>query len=273
MSQDRKAPKKVVIVRRKKAHAHAHHGGSWKVAYADFVTAMMAFFMVMWILGMDEQTKKAIESYFASPVGQQKAYSGGSSPISSGSSPAAVPTAALRLIVQSRQKEGFERARDRLNRRLAGPDGVGGIGARVEIVVSQDGLRIELVEGGDGEAFFPFGSPAMKPPARRALRLIAAELVALSNPVVVEGHTDAAPFGARGGYSNWELSAERANAARRVLEGSGLDPRRVVEVRGLGDRQLRRPDLPLDPSNRRISILLPFVLPPEPAAPVRSGAV
>ena len=260
------AARRVVVVRRKKVRAHAHHGGSWKVAYADFVTAMMAFFMVMWILGMDEQTKRAIESYFANPVGHEKGYSGGSSPIASGSSPGAVKTTPLRLIVRSAQQERFERAEERLLRRLNSPEGLAGIGARVEVVVNETGLRVELIEGGDGEAFFPFGSAAMKAPAREALGVIAEELKLLTNPVVIEGHTDAARFGARGGYSNWELSAERANAARRVLEGAGLDPQRVREVRGLADRELRRPDRPLDPTNRRISIYLPFVLPPEPTS-------
>ena len=264
--------KKIVIVRKKKGHAHAHHGGSWKVAYADFVTAMMAFFMVMWILGMDEQTKKAIESYFSNPIGQENGYSTGNSPIASGNSPGAVKSPPLRLIMRSAQQERFERAEAKLLSRLNSPQGLGGIGARVEIVVNENGLRVELIEGENGDAFFPFGSPVMKEPARKALAVIAEELRLLSNPVVIEGHTDAAPFGARGGYSNWELSAERANAARRVMEGAGLDPQRIKEVRGLADRELRRPEHPLDPTNRRISIFLPFVLPPEPPTSVPDAA-
>ncbi len=99
---------KVIIVKKIKKAAHGHHGGSWKVAYADFVTAMMAFFMVMWILGMDEQTKQAIEGYFSSPVGYKKGYSSGSSPLSSGSSPAAIKRESIQIAIRQLQSQRFE---------------------------------------------------------------------------------------------------------------------------------------------------------------------
>ena len=130
--------------------------------------------------------------------------------------------------------------------------------AKVDVTVSKDGLRIELVESGSGENYFPVGSTTMKPAAVIALQLITPAISALANPVVIEGHTDAATYGAGAQYNNWDLSAERANAARRVLEASGLPGARVDEVRGMADRRPRVPDDPYAAANRRISILLPY---------------
>ena len=252
--------KPIVIVKKKKVHGGGHHGGSWKVAYADFVTAMMAFFMVMWILGMNDNAKQAIEGYFSNPVGYKKGYSSGSSPISSGNSPGSVQTQPIRLIMRAYQQQRFEEAGEKIRTRIGRMSAGGQIAAQVEVVVTSSGLKVELIEGGDGENFFAFGSAALKPAARRALEVIAAELAPLGTPVVVEGHTDAAPFGTSG-YSNWELSADRANAARRVLEASGVASERIAEVRGHADRELRVPENPLDPANRRISVFLPFTVP------------
>jgi chemotaxis protein MotB len=253
---------KVIIVKKIKKGGHGHHGGSWKVAYADFVTAMMAFFMVMWILGMDEQTKKAIEGYFASPVGYKKGYSSGASPLASGASPAAVKREAVSLAVRQMQEKKFVSVQQILRTRLDSVASIGRLKAHVEVTVSKAGLRIELIEDENGDTFFPFGSAEMKEQGRTALAVIAEELTPLDNPVVIEGHTDAAQY-ARRAYTNWELSADRANAARRILEESGLARARIVEVNGLADKQLRDPTRPLDPSNRRISILLPFVTAPD----------
>jgi chemotaxis protein MotB len=122
-------------------------------------------------------------------------------------------------------------------------------------------LRIELVEDQHGETFFPFGSARMKPAGRVVLNQIAAELSVLENPVIIEGHTDAAPY-RRIEYSNWELSSDRAHAARRIIVQEGLASGRIVEVTGMADRQLKYPYDPLNPSNRRISVRLPFVTPP-----------
>ena len=252
--------KPIVIVKKKKVHGGGHHGGSWKVAYADFVTAMMAFFMVMWILGMNDQAKQAIEGYFSNPVGYKKGYSSGSSPISSGNSPGSVRTEPIRLVMRAYQQQRFEEAGEKIRTRIGRMSAGGQISAQVEVVVTTSGLKVELIEGGDGENFFAFGSAALKPAARRALEVIAAELGPLGTPVVVEGHTDAARFGTSG-YSNWELSADRANAARRVLETSGVASERIAEVRGHADRELRVPENPLDPANRRISVFLPFTVP------------
>jgi chemotaxis protein MotB len=266
--------KTIVIVKKKRGHGGGHHGGSWKVAYADFVTAMMAFFLVMWILGMDEGARSAVEGYFSNPVGYEKGYSSGNSPISSGNSPGQVQSQPIRLILRAREQERFESAGARIKAAVRENTALRQMAARVEVITTPQGLRIELVEGRDGETFFGFGSKELKPAARLILQIIALELNELSNPLVVEGHTDAAQFGSAA-YTNWELSADRANAARRTLEQFGVSGDRIREVRGYADTQPRDPQRPLDPSNRRISILLPFSSPalelddaPQPAAGV-----
>ena len=250
--------KKIVIVKKKVVAAAGHHGGSWKVAYADFVTAMMAFFMVMWILGMDDKTKKAIEGYFANPVGYKKGYGAGSSPVSAGSSPTTVQRAPLRMIVRSTEQRSFEKLRQQILTKIASSDSLKRLNAFVDVQVTNEGLRVELVETGAGDVYFPIGSSKMKPATLLALELIGQELALLQHPVVLEGHTDGARFGADGGYGNWELSSDRANAARRVLEVTGVSGGRIVEVRGYADTKLRVPEDRLAAANRRISILLPF---------------
>ena len=253
-----RAGKKIIIVKKKVVGGGGHHGGSWKVAYADFVTAMMAFFMVMWILGMDDKTKQAIEGYFANPIGYKKGYGAGSSPVSTGSSPSNVQKTQLRMIVRSTETRTFEQVKQQIMSKLSANDSLKNLNAFIDIQVTSDGLRIELVESGPGDVYFPLGSARMKPATMLALHLIGSELSTLQQQVVLEGHTDAARFGVDGGYGNWELSADRANAARRVLETAGVGDDRVVEVRGYGSTKLRVPSDPLASANRRISILLPY---------------
>ena len=261
---------KIIIIKKRKKGGHAHHGGSWKVAYADFVTAMMAFFMVMWILGMDENLRKAVEGYFSNPVGFKKGYSAGASPLSSGASPASIKRDAIELASRKFQQTQFASASGHIKEKIDSLTLAGGLKARVEVTITAEGLRIELIEDQNGDTFFPFGSAEMKPAGRLALAIISRELVLLGNPVIVEGHTDAAQY-ARSDYTNWELSADRANAARRIMIQDKLPERRIVEVNGLADRQLKFPDAPLNPSNRRISIRLPFVNPPEQPSIERLG--
>lgn len=260
--------KNIIIIKKKKGGHGGHHGGAWKVAYADFVTAMMAFFMVMWILGMDEQTKASIEGYFSNPVGYKKGYSSGRSPVSVGNSPGSVQTTPIKLVSRRNEEQTFDSTSEKIKERLKDA-GLKDMGERVEIVETGTGLRIELADGVVGKDFFAVASAAMSDDLKNSLQIIAQELEPLRNPVVIEGHTDAAQFA--GMYSNWELSADRANAARRIMEASGLASSRVVEVRGMADRQLRIPNNPLDPRNRRISIFLPFLSDPSgssmPTAP------
>jgi chemotaxis protein MotB len=253
-----KEGKKIVIIKKKSGGHGGHHGGAWKVAYADFVTAMMAFFMVLWIVGLDDQTKKAVEGYFANPVGTKNAYSGGASPVASGSSPAKVSKNALKLIVRKVEEQQFRDFKQRIAARLDSTPSLQGLKGSIEVIITKDGLRIELVEKGSGDDFFPTGSAVLRPRAVTAIALIAEEIGLLSNPIILEGHTDGAPFGDGVSYGNWELSADRANAARRVVTAAGVANDRLVQVRGLADRDLRNPNDPFDPTNRRISIFLPF---------------
>ena len=258
MAVDKSAKRPIIIKKIRKA-AHPHHGGSWKVAYADFVTAMMAFFMVMWILGMDDQTRKAVEGYFSNPSGFKKGYGSGSTPLSSGNSPAPFKTnQQARLIVHKAEEQAMRRTAERIKTRLDSAKHKLG-DAKYELAVSDAGLRIELIETGKGETLFPRGSAEMTGAARIALEIIGVELNALRSGVVVEGHTDAVLYGRGANYTNWELSADRANAARRVLEAAGVRAERVKEIRGYGDTKLRNVDDPSAPENRRISILLPFM--------------
>ncbi len=253
-----RAGKKVVVIKKVIKGGGGHHGGSWKVAYADFVTAMMAFFMVMWILGMDDKTKQAIEGYFANPVGYKKGYGAGSSPISTGSAPSNVQKTQLRMIVRSTEQRTFEQLKSQILDKVAKSDSLKRLHAFIDVQVTNDGLRIELVETGSGDVYFPLGSARMKAATMLALQLIGAELANMKHPVILEGHTDAARFGSDDGYGNWELSADRANAARRVLETVGVTGGRIVGVTGLADTHPRVPDNPLAAANRRISILLPY---------------
>jgi chemotaxis protein MotB len=257
--------KKIIIVKKKVAGHGGHHGGAWKVAYADFVTAMMAFFMVMWILGMDQNLRNSVEGYFSNPVGFKKGYTAGRSPLSSGNSPGAVQTTPIKLIYRREQEEkDLGDTGGRIKSRLR-EAGLTAIGDRIEIIQTESGLRIELAEGASGHDFFGVASATMTEAMQKTLVIVSQELGPLRNPVIIEGHTDAAQYAGR--YSNWELSADRANAARRIMEEAGLEPMRVQEVRGLADRQLRIPGNPLDPRNRRISILLPFTTTPADSAP------
>ncbi len=259
MAEKKQAP---IVVRKVKKGGHGgHHGGSWKVAYADFVTAMMAFFMVMWILSMDPATKDLVQGYFNNPVGFKKSYSGGTNPISSGNSPTHVDLKRLAMLVIEHQRQGFEEAANEIRDRLASNPDLQRLGGQIEIVVTEEGMRLELLEDDQGERFFDVGRATLQPGAARALAIIAQSLATLPNSVVIEGHTDARSYGPAAGYSNWELSADRANAARRQLLSGGVAANRIVEVRGYADRALRLPSSPYDAANRRVSILLPFNMP------------
>nr|CAA9233510.1 Flagellar motor rotation protein MotB [uncultured Armatimonadetes bacterium] len=255
----------IKIVRKKSGHG-GHHGGSWKVAYADFVTAMMAFFMVMWILGLDQPNKAMIQDYFndpsrfmreysKDPAGFVKLYRGGKNPFGKGQQVQKKPDAQAFISEASRKK--FEETRESIQKAInANPD-FRYLKKYVEITVTENGLKIELLEGKDS-VFFRTGSAQIEPRAVRLLALVARELGALPNAVVVEGHTDVRPYRGRTDYTNWELSADRANAARRVMEASGLDRRQVVEVRGYAEKKLRKPGQPTHFSNRRVSILVTY---------------
>ncbi|MCG8468418.1 MAG: OmpA family protein [Gemmatimonadetes bacterium] len=246
----------VIRVYKKKAKAHGHHGGAWKVAYADFVTAMMAFFLVMWLISMQPDVKDAVQGYFNNPIGFKTAYSSGDNPVFE-SSPAAATLQFLSNARRRGERERLQGTADRIREEINSSPDLEAFEGDVSIVVDGDGLRIELMEAAGGSTFFESGASVPRAELVEALRIVADELIQLAHPIVIEGHTDARPLDRRS-YTNWELSTDRAHAARRLLETFDLRASRFLEVRGYADRRLRDPRNPTDPSNRRVSILLPF---------------
>jgi chemotaxis protein MotB len=243
-----------VIIIKKKAHGkHGHHGGAWKVAYADFVTAMMAFFLVMWIVAQSEEVKAGVAGYFRDPgaftTGGRGVLPGSENGTTGGGQP-------MGMTDLEAAKSLLEQAAEEIRRALAALPEFEHLKDQVEITLTDEGLRIELREAPD-DGFFDSGSATVKPSTVAMLRVIATQLGELPNKVAVEGHTDSLPYSAESGvYTNWELSADRANAARRILESSGTKHGQIEAVRGFADTRLRKPDQPLDAGNRRISIVV-----------------
>ncbi len=243
----------VIIVKKKGHGGHGHHGGAWKVAYADFVTAMMAFFLVMWLVGQSPQVKAAVGGYFRDPGVFETTKGGGVLPGStvglkdSGVSP---PPDSVKQA-----QEVLERAAEHLREALQKVPALKALEDRIEITVTAEGLRIELLEN-EKNSFFAVGSAQLLPETVELLGVIAKELSPLGNKVALEGHTDSRPYGSRNGYTNWDLSTDRANSARRAMEGHGLREGQVDAIRGFADTRLRYPDDSLDPRNRRISIVV-----------------
>ena len=245
----------IIIVKKKKGGHSGHHGGAWKVAFADFMTAMMAFFMVMWLIAMKQDVKEAIAAYFRDPgVFEQTRGSllkGG--PGALDGTPA--PTHAA--LTEQEAKRLLDEVGQRIKNELAKQPGLKKLGKQIEIQMTAEGLRIELLDSAES-MFFDSGSAHVKAETEQLLGLIARELGAIGRPVIVEGHTDSRPYSGSQSYSNWDLSADRANAARRIMESSGLGNQQVRAVRGFADRHLRVQDQPYDPRNRRVSIVVPL---------------
>lgn len=234
----------------KKGHAHAHHGGAWKVAFADFVTAMMALFIVLWILGQSEDVKRGIGGYFRDPTGKALLGAGPAD------GPASRSMMRLPTIMErySMPDPILESEAEKLEEVIEQSEALSELKDQISIEVTQEGLRLEINEGAE-DPLFESGSADLTPKLKAALLALAAEYQKLPYKIIVEGHTDATPFRGETGMSNWELSTERANQARAVLEGGGLPGDQVLMVRGFADRRPRFDDT-LDPRNRRISMLL-----------------
>ncbi len=245
-----------VIVKKVKRGGHGgHHGGSWKVAYADFVTAMMALFIVLWVLSQGEQVKKAVAAYFTDPSLTPEEIAIKLKMDTSPSEDSQVkPEVEPERHTPEPEKDMNELA-NRLKSALESADWVEDMKGQIIIEVTDEGLRIELLDL-KKNPFFDVGSPVPRPQTRKALAVIARQLARNSNPLILEGHTDSRPFKTGKAYGNWELSVERANAARRILEYNGIDPARIVEVRGFADKRLRDPENPYADVNRRISIVV-----------------
>jgi chemotaxis protein MotB len=242
----------IVVKKIKKSHG-GHHGGAWKVAYADFVTAMMAFFLVMWLVGQSKAVKASVAGYFRDP-GVFEA-TGGRGIMPGGTGPGDPAPAVDKATAAAAEQQALEASVSHIREQLDKVPEFKTLRQQIEFTVTAEGLRIDLLES-SGSAFFNSGSAGMAPAAERIFAVIARELGTLDNTIVVEGHTDSRQYANSDAYTNWELSADRANAARRVMERGGLKPSQVLEVRGQADRQLKVAASPLDPRNRRVSVLV-----------------
>ena len=248
-----KSSPEIRIVKKKKGH-EGHHGGAWKVAYADFVTAMMAFFIVMWIVGLNQPVKSAIEGYFKDPKVFMEA-------VRAGNAPFAVPSmqkpghAGAKPGEEAQERARLKAAKETIERMVAAAPEFKNLKAYVDIKLVDDGLRIDLLEAKES-LFFDSASARVKPEARNLLSRISVELRKLPNKVMIEGHTDIRPLARTDDYTNWELSADRANSARRVMESAGLRENQIAQVRGYAATQPRDPEHPAHFTNRRVSIVV-----------------
>jgi chemotaxis protein MotB len=233
----------IIILKKKGGHG-GHHGGAWKVAYADFVTAMMSLFIVLWLLSSSKKVQEAVGGYFKDPTGTSAKM--GSSLAGSGEN--------FKLT-----RDNMPKLKDQLEQKIRQMDDFAKLQSHVEMTVTSEGLRIELMESLSG-TFFDSGRPELNADGRDLLIRLAQELGKLPNKISIEGHTDSKPYAATGNYSNWELSSDRANAARRLMQANGVGAEQVTQVRGFADQRLRKPEDPFDPSNRRISLIVQYIL-------------
>jgi chemotaxis protein MotB len=230
----------IIVIKKKGGHG-GHHGGAWKVAYADFVTAMMSLFIVLWLMGSSEKVKKAVAGYFNDPKGTGSLL--GTTLTGTG------------VTIQETSTDELQKLKDKLEQEIKARKDLEKLSKQIEITITPEGLRIELLEGKDG-TFYEIGSAKLSASGQELLSLLGTELKTLPNSLLIEGHTDSTPYSDDNGYSNWDLSADRANSARRLLQQDGVRTNQVTQVRGYADQMLRVKSNPTDPSNRRISILV-----------------
>ena len=266
-----------IIIKRIKKSGHAVHGGAWKIAYADFVTATMAFFLLMWLLGSIAKGElQGIAAYFSSPL--KVAMTGGdgagnsSSVIPGGGNDLTKVHGQVRRSDNETEKERrmsidtarAERARQdaarikalqsKIDAMITENPRLNEYKSQIRIDVTPDGLQIQIVDN-QNRPMFDSGSALVKPYMRDILREIGAALGGVENRISLAGHTDSAPYGnSDRGYSNWELSADRANASRRELVSAGMPDAKLGRVVGLAASDLLEPDNPRAPANRRITI-------------------
>jgi chemotaxis protein MotB len=267
-----------IIIKKIKKGGHGHHGGAWKIAYADFVTAMMAFFLLMWLLGSTTKGDlRGIADYFNTPLQVAMAGGSGSGDSSSvlrgggedltrttgqvkrGSNDAAKRTYTIKGMAADMQKAADEEAKltkKRIEQSLERNPRLRDVKNQVKMDVTSDGLRIQIVDD-KNRPMFDSGSTVVKPYMRELLGEIAKVLNDVDSRVTLSGHTDSSPFsGGDRGYSNWELSTDRANASRRELVAGGIAENKILRVVGLAAMVPYDPTAPDAPVNRRISIVV-----------------
>lgn len=237
------AAKPTIIIIKKKGGHGGHHGGAWKVAYADFVTAMMALFIVLWLLSSSKQVQEAVGGYFRDPTGNSRKV--GSDMQGAGES-------------FSISKDNMAQLKEELQKTMRQVPNFDKMKNHIDMTITSEGLRIELLESATS-TFFESGNPAPNADGQEILAALSKELGTLPNKIAVEGHTDSKPYLGKNNYSNWELSVDRANAARRLMQQNGIRPDQIMQVRGFADQRLRKADDPLDPSNRRVSMIVEYL--------------
>jgi chemotaxis protein MotB len=284
-----------IIVKKIVAEAHeAHHGGAWKIAYADFVTAMMAFFLLLWLLGAtDEDKRRGLADYFTPTLIEYKQNSAGSNGIMGGDSivaaenyPHRAAQTGSRAIVIPRdvtggvqegggrtqeEQEEFRRLRDELLARIERTPELRRLRNHVSFTENDEGLRIDLMDEADF-SMFRVGTDQLLPEARRLVEEVAQVISGVPNAVVVRGHTDSLPYSRGQTMNNWMLSTARAESTRATLQRSGVTIDRIARIEGVADRQPFVPNDRYDPRNRRISVTLAWrgargAQPPAPPAP------
>ncbi|MFB9869446.1 flagellar motor protein MotB [Vreelandella sulfidaeris] len=272
--------KRPIVIRRKKV-VHAHHGGAWKIALADFMTALMAFFLVLWLLSVSsEETRRGVAEYFSTPLvtamtGGDRSGStsvipgGGPDPTHSDGERARIDTL-QRTRPSSEDQRRLRNVQQRIERAIERDPELRQMRNQMRFDLTREGLRIQLLDT-DQRPMFELGSDQVAPYMRSLLRTIAPLLNELPNELSISGHTDSVPYaGGYRGYSNWELSADRANASRRELIAGGFDPDQLLRVSGFADRVLLPETDSSDPINRRIELV---VLLPEIAEAIRSPTI
>jgi chemotaxis protein MotB len=244
----------IIIIRKKGGHG-GHHGGAWKVAYADFVTAMMALFIVLWLMNSSKPVQEAVGGYFRDPhgVAQKK----GSALDGAGE--------AVSIV----KKEDMAKLKENLMKAMETMPNFDKLKKQIEMTLTPEGLRIELMENPQG-TFFENGKPQPTPSLQNLLKILAVDVGKLPNSISIEGHTDSKPFSDSQTYGNWELSTDRANTARRLMQDSGVRPNQVVQVRGYADQDPRKPLQPEDASNRRITLIIRYLVKPDVQLPLTS---
>ncbi len=248
-----------IIIKKVKKVEGGHHGGSWKVAYADFVTAMMAFFLLLWLVTMVSPEKRArVAAYFKYFSIFEKggtSFMEKSSEMFSESGATAdkafadyYGTFGSSTMTPETLKEAIREAVETM---------LGDIKDQILVKIVKEGVKIEIIDK-NGSSMFPIGSAELTPKAKEILKVLADNIGDINNKLFIEGHTDSYSYSSNSNYTNWELSADRANAARRHLERLGISPDRIVRVVGYADKDPLFTDSPRDPKNRRISIIILF---------------
>lgn len=283
-SGDEKAP--IIVIKKVIKGGGGHHGGAWKVAYADFVTAMMAFFLLMWLLNATtEEQRKGISEYFDPTPMEVSSNTSGAGGVMGGLTVSEVGSRAadaqpivhndetpddpsvkaetnldkaaeeqLRAEIEKREDVQFEQVKEQIQEAIENSE-LKGLTKNLIIDMTPEGLRIQIVDR-DGESMFPTGSAVPYEKTVTLLSTVAEIIKQMPNQISVRGHTDSSPYSMGANYTNWELSADRANASRRALQKNGIHPKKLSNVVGKADTEHLKPDTPLDPQNRRISIIL-----------------